>query len=184
MVVAGHRKTNNCFTNDFKREQGDAYDKSEDAYRHMYNFEPMSKVLNMSTVDRLDELKAGETKFVPDRERAFALCLSIPVLLTRTQKKVGSALMLGIETLDRYSDAKGYDKTVYLLTDGESETDWDDWKAIADQLVKTRMSLVVMYYFALSFPFCHPDADPEAKVALTLTTRTRACTKSQNQTPR
>ncbi|GAA6052383.1 hypothetical protein JCM3770_000215 [Rhodotorula araucariae] len=126
VVLFGHAKTKNLLTTRAKEqaaERGDKFDRAADPYRHCYELLPLTKTIDQSLVERVDDAVAGEG---PDGD-AF------------------TATILGIETLDADASLKNYAvKELCVLTDGESEVNWDGLRNAAHQMNAKGMSLTVI----------------------------------------
>ena len=62
-----------------------------------------------------------------------------------------SAIILGIETIDTQPKITNYKKEVYLLTDGESKSDWGSWDEVATRYNEKKVGLHVMCVGSASF---------------------------------
>ncbi|BGP38609.1 ATP-dependent DNA helicase yku80 [Rhodotorula kratochvilovae] len=126
VVLFGHAKTKNLLPTRAKEqaaERGDKFDRAADPYRHCYELLPLTKTIDKSLVERIDDAVAGEG---PDGD-AF------------------TATILGIETLDADTSIKNYAvKELCVLTDGESEINWDGLRNAAHQMNAKGMGLTVI----------------------------------------
>jgi len=126
VILFGHAKTKNLLTTRAKElasANDEKFDRSQDPYRHCYELLPLTKTVDMSLVDRIDDAVAGEG---PDTD-AF------------------SAAILGLETLDADATLKNYAvKEVCLLTDGEHYINWDGARSAASQMNAVNIGLTVM----------------------------------------
>ncbi|BGP06751.1 ATP-dependent DNA helicase yku80 [Rhodotorula toruloides] len=126
VILFGHPKTKNILTTRAKEqaaERDEKFDRSSDPYRHCYELLPLTATIDRTLLDRVDEAVAGEG---PDGD-AF------------------TSVILGIETLDAQpSFAKYATKEIFVLTDGESQIDWDGMSSAAKQMNAKGMSLTVI----------------------------------------
>jgi GH18 family chitinase len=56
-----------------------------------------------------------------------------------------------VETLDAQPKIENYKREVYLLTDGESKGDWDNWESTAERYNVRKVGLHVMCDISLAF---------------------------------
>ncbi|GAA5892625.1 hypothetical protein JCM5296_006178 [Sporobolomyces johnsonii] len=126
VILYGHPKTKNVLTTRQKEEaaaRGEKFDRKEDLYRGFYELLPLTFAFDKTLVERVDEARAG----------------------LGADGDLLSAIILGLETLDAQPSIKTYKiKEIYILTDGESETDWDGWERTAQQLNLKGMSVKVV----------------------------------------
>ncbi|BGP14574.1 ATP-dependent DNA helicase yku80 [Rhodosporidiobolus nylandii] len=127
VILFGHPKTKNVLTTRAKEkaeENDEKFDRSQDAYRHCYELLPFTSSMDQTLLSRIDEAVAGEG---PDGD-AF------------------TALILGIETMEAQSTVAKYPtKEIVILTDGESDIDWDGKEGVINQMNAKGMSLTLMY---------------------------------------
>ncbi|BGP23482.1 ATP-dependent DNA helicase 2 subunit 2 [Rhodotorula toruloides] len=125
-ILFGHPKTKNILTTRAKEqaaERDEKFDRSSDPYRHCYELLPLTATIDRTLLDRVDEAVAGEG---PDGD-AF------------------TSVILAIETLDAQpSLAKYATKEIFVLTDGESQIDWDGLSSAAKQMNAKGISLTVI----------------------------------------
>ncbi|GAA5967240.1 hypothetical protein JCM11641_000485 [Rhodosporidiobolus odoratus] len=125
VICFAHAKTKNVLTTRAKEkanEHGEPFDRKADPYRHCYELLPFTYSMDQSLLPRIDDAAAGEG---PDGD-AF------------------SALILGIETLGANPKAAKYTKEICILTDGESEIDWDGLTGVVNQMNDKAISLTVV----------------------------------------
>ncbi|GAA5949862.1 hypothetical protein JCM21900_004229 [Sporobolomyces salmonicolor] len=126
VILYGYPKTKNILTTRQKEEaaeRGETFDRKEDLYRGFYELLPLTFAFDKTLVERVDEARAG----------------------LGGDGDLLSAIILGLETLDAQPLIKTYKtKEIYILTDGESETNWDGWERTAQQLNIKGMSVKVV----------------------------------------
>ncbi|GAA6003096.1 uncharacterized protein JCM10292_002859, partial [Rhodotorula paludigena] len=125
VILFGHSKTKNLLTTRAKeqaQERDEKFDRQQDPYRHCYELLPLTKTMDQSLVDRIDDAVAGEG---PAGD-AF------------------TAIILAIETLDADTSIKSYSKEICVITDGESPINWDGIKSAAKQMNSKNISLSVI----------------------------------------
>lgn len=139
---------------------GAGYDKQEDLYRNMYEQVSMNFRPDREMVKSVEAVQAGKG---PDKDEGsgfsadgqFALLpfsgssplLLLSPLLMLVTLAAHSALILALETYgaaDKKVRGASWTRIVYLMTDGESETDWDSWERTADRYAEKGISVVVV----------------------------------------
>ncbi|KAM0754876.1 SPOC domain-like protein [Meredithblackwellia eburnea MCA 4105] len=146
-------KTKNVLTAQKKAELGQDYDKSDDAYRHYYDVFGVSFVPEGGMIGLLDqEIHAG---LGPDATKGDVSCADLH-----------TAIILALETITKDPKAKNYKKDIYLMTDGESETDWDGWESTLEQMNLKGVALNV-----IGMDFQDEDEDEEREDDLRSETR-------------
>ncbi|GAA5975557.1 hypothetical protein JCM10908_005201 [Rhodotorula pacifica] len=126
VILFGYPKTKNLLTARAKEnaaERDEKFDRSNDPYQGCYELLPLQATMDRTLLDKVDLTVAGEAA---DGD-AF------------------TAAILGIETLEGQTGfAKYQNKELYILTDGESEINWDGLEDAAAQMNAKRISLSVI----------------------------------------
>ncbi|GAA5946914.1 hypothetical protein JCM3765_002073 [Sporobolomyces pararoseus] len=126
VLAFGYPKTKNIMTTRAKevaREKGEAFDRQNDGYRGIYELVPITFNPDQSTLERIDQAIAGQGQ----------------------DGDAHTALIAAIETLDAQGSISKYPtKEIFVLTDGESEIDWDQWKGTVKGLKDRGMSVKVV----------------------------------------
>ncbi|GAA5855574.1 hypothetical protein JCM8547_007894 [Rhodosporidiobolus lusitaniae] len=126
VISFAHKNTKNVLTTRGKEraaENDEKFDKKSDPYRHCYELLPFTFSMDKTLLDRVDEMESGYAS------NGDGL----------------TAIVLGLETLDSQSNVAKYPtKEIVVLTDGESEIDWDGVDSVANQLNRKGMSLTVI----------------------------------------
>ncbi|GAA5938500.1 uncharacterized protein JCM15063_005337 [Sporobolomyces koalae] len=126
VLAFGHPKTKNILTTRLKetaREAGEPFVRENDLYRGIYELIPFEFAPDTSTLQRIDQAAAGQGHNVD----------------------IHSAIIAGLETLDAQPAVAKYPtKEIFVLTDGETESDWDGWKGTAARMNERGVSLKVI----------------------------------------
>ncbi|GAA5881367.1 hypothetical protein JCM16303_000149 [Sporobolomyces ruberrimus] len=126
VLAFGHPKTKNIMTTRAKeaaRENEEAFDRQKDGYRGIYELLPLTFNPDQSSLERIDQAVAGQGQ----------------------DGDAHTALVAAIETLEAQGSIMKYPtKEIFILTDGETETDWDEWKSTVRKLTGQGISLKVV----------------------------------------
>ncbi|GAA5905289.1 uncharacterized protein JCM6883_006349 [Sporobolomyces salmoneus] len=126
VLAFGYPKTKNIMTTRAKeaaRENGEPFDRQNDGYRGIYELVPLTFNPDQSTLERIDLAVAGQGQ----------------------DGDAHTALMAAIETLEAQGSINKYaTKEIFILTDGESTTDWDEWKSTVQGLKARGMAVKVI----------------------------------------
>lgn len=149
VILFGYPKTKNLLTARAKEnaiERDEKFDRANDPYQHCYELLPLQQTMDRSLLDKVDTAVAGQA---PDGDGTEAFVLSLRVDRTAANhvlpRTAFTAAILGIETLEAQANfAKYPNKELYILTDGESEINWDGLEDAAAQMNAKRISLSVM----------------------------------------
>lgn len=149
VILFGYTKTKNLLTARAKEnaiERDEKFDRANDPYQHCYELLPLQQTMDRSLLDKVDTAVAGQA---PDGDGTEAFVLSLRVDRTAANhvlpRTAFTAAILGIETLEGQANfAKYPNKELYILTDGESEINWDGLEDAAAQMNAKRISLSVM----------------------------------------
>ncbi|KAK4058526.1 ATP-dependent DNA helicase yku80 [Microbotryomycetes sp. JL221] len=127
VLLYGTSKTKNVLT--ARAREQDSYDKHEDPYRYMYQL-LQEAICDVGTLERIDTIEAGRG---PDAVEG-----------SDWSADAHSALILAMEELEAIPKSRNYTKDIYLLTDGESATDWDRWEETVQRMNERGMALTVV----------------------------------------
>ncbi|KAI5481662.1 ATP-dependent DNA helicase 2 subunit 2 [Pseudohyphozyma bogoriensis] len=129
VITYGVPKTRNVLTSKAKRN--DDYSPDDDVYRHYFEDIEMTFTPEGSMIKYLDEkVVAGKG---PDAAG------------TGWTADAHTAIILACSTIENEAKCKNYaKKEIYLLTNGESASDWSDWKATAKHMNDVGVSLTVI----------------------------------------
>ncbi|GAA6009415.1 hypothetical protein JCM11491_003548 [Sporobolomyces phaffii] len=127
VLVFGYHKTKNLLTSrakDVARDHGEPFDRANDAYQGVYELVPFTFDLDpAATLERIDDAEAG----------------------LGSDGDAHTALIAAIETLDAQGAVAKYPtKEIFVLTDGESVSDWDGSKATVRALEDKGMVVKVV----------------------------------------
>lgn len=138
VITYGVEKTKNILTGKLKLEGN--YSKADDPYRHYFIEIAITSNVDVGMLEHLEQIKAGEG---PDAKGKL------------WSADAHTALILAISTLEADSKSSNFKKKeIYLLTDGESKSDWDGWEDTAKKLNQMKISLCV-----IGFNFDDDDID-------------------------
>ncbi|KAM0788529.1 hypothetical protein ACM66B_001657 [Microbotryomycetes sp. NB124-2] len=128
IILYGCPKTKNILT--ARSKEAGNYDRHEDPYRYMYELVAADWQPGMATLAQVDKIVAGEG---PDAEQG-----------SDWSADAHSALILAMETIESIPKTAKFTRDIYLLTDGESATDWDRWQDTVERMNSRRMALTVV----------------------------------------
>ena len=93
------------------------------------------------------------------------------------------ALIVGIETQDRYLGTKKYTRKIVLLTDGENPIELEDWEVAIDKMNDLKIRLAVVYVTLIPTAKCdipaHGLAEVSTSMMLNLATRRKTSLPSR-----
>jgi hypothetical protein len=150
-------KTKNTLT--ARAKDSGSYDKEMDGYRHMYENVHLDWTVGQRTLEAIDQIQAGAGPDVKDPETELSdgewRTANGPkvrgarghVLTQSNRPTAHTALILALETVHTVDKARGkatWTREIYLLTDGESSSDWDRWEETAQRMNERGISLKVM----------------------------------------
>lgn len=152
VILFGYPKTKNLLTARAKEnaaERDEKFDRANDPYRHCYELLPLQQTMDRSLLDQVDMAAAGHAADGDGKEPGpdwFAHPPGQVVAESRLLRTAAfTAAILGIETLEGQTGfAKYPNKELYILTDGESEINWDGLEDAAAQMNAKNISLSVM----------------------------------------
>ncbi|GAA6059814.1 hypothetical protein JCM10212_003726, partial [Sporobolomyces blumeae] len=126
VILFGYMKTKNLLTTrakDLAAENGVKFDRADDVYQGIYELVPLTFSCDMSTVQRVDDAVAGQG----------------------ADGDAHSALITAIETITAQTSLKSYPmREVFILTDGESEIDWDSYEGTIGRMVESNICVRVI----------------------------------------
>ncbi|KAK4053487.1 ATP-dependent DNA helicase yku80 [Microbotryomycetes sp. JL201] len=128
VLLYGVPKTKNILT--ARSKESGKYDKHDDLYRYMYELVGAEFAPGMHTLAQIDGIIAGEG---PDAEEG-----------SDWSADAHSAIILAMETIESIPKTAKFSRDIYLLTDGESASDWDRWQDTVERMNGRNMALTVV----------------------------------------
>lgn len=123
VLLFGRSRTKNILSTRLKDKYGASYDKAKDDYRGCYELFPL-KEQAVGMLDLVDSVEVDESSDKAD---------------------IVSALACALTMFDVHAKSTKYDvREVFLFTDGETYTDWDDLDTLKDHFASRNVLLSVM----------------------------------------